>query len=117
MTNNELKNKLQTIANQSENSIEKYIAYDSLNFDENDCSTYIKNIITPNTSMGMAMSFQYSDIDDFYNTHKNDIQKKQKEFGITSEDLSKFKGDNTYNLCWIVIEETATKMAKELKII
>lgn len=114
MTNLEIKNTLKTIAEQVETTIEGYIAYDALNYDENDCTTYFKNIINPKTSMNMTFQFmEYSDIDGLYTTYKNDILKKQKEYGITEQDLSKFKGNTIYNLCWIVIEETASKMAKE----
>ncbi|WP_299676203.1 hypothetical protein [uncultured Dokdonia sp.] len=116
MTNLEIKNTLETIAEkEAETTIEGFISYDSLNYDENDCTAYIKNIINPKTSMGMTFQFmEYSDVDSFYTIYKNDILKKQKEYGITEKDLSKFKGDNVANLCWIVIEETAIRTAKEL---
>lgn len=117
MTTQEIKNKLETIAQQTEQTIERFIAYDSLNYDEDDCTTYIKNILNPKTSMSMTFQFiQYSDVDTFYSTYKTDVLKKQKEYGITAKDLSEFRGDSIYNLCWIVIEETATKMAKEFGI-
>ena len=111
----DIKNTLETIAEkEAKTTIEGFIAYDALNYNEADCSAYIKAIIDPKSSMEMAFQFiEYSDVDGFYRTYKNDILKKQKEYGITDEDLSEFKGNNIYNLCWIVIEETAIRMSKE----
>jgi len=118
MTYLEIKNTLEKIAEKElETTIEGFIAYDALNHDENDCTAYIKAIYDPRYTMGMMFGFlQYSDVDGFYETYLNDILKKQKEYGITNQDLNAFKGDPIYNLCWIIIEETAIKMAKELGI-
>ncbi|MGB0870965.1 MAG: hypothetical protein ACPGSD_15340 [Flavobacteriales bacterium] len=118
MTYSNIKNTLQTIAQlNSETTIEGFIAYDSLNYNENDCLNYIQNIINPKTSMQMAFTFlQYSDIKGFYNTYKKDILKKQKEFDIQNQGLKHFKGDSNDNLCWIILELTATKMADNLGI-
>ncbi|WP_299116404.1 hypothetical protein [uncultured Winogradskyella sp.] len=118
MTHLELKKTLTSIAEKEAGTkIEGFIAYDALNYDPEDCSTYIKNLLNPETSMSMMFQFfEYSDVDDFYQTYKNDILKKQKQFGITHNDLLKFKGHAITNLCWIVIEETANQMAKELEL-
>lgn len=114
----DIKNTLETIAEkEAKTTVEGYIAYDALNFDEADCTAYIKAIINPNSSMEMAFQFmEYSDVDDFYKTYKNDILKKQKEYGIADKDLASFKGNAIANLCWIVLEETAIRMSKELEL-
>ena len=117
MTYNTLKNKLETIANQNEETVEKMIAYDALNYNEADCTEYFKNLLTPTDANNMALHFMaYSIYETMYEMYKDDILKKQKALRISLKDLSEFQGYLIGNLCWMVLEETAIKMAKELEI-
>lgn len=78
--------KLKTITTQAEATVEEFIAYDSLNYDEYNCTTYIKSIIDPKNSMTMAFNFiEYSDVDGFYISYKNDIHKKQKNTVLSTK--------------------------------
>jgi len=114
MTTIELKNKLQTIANLEQNTIEKMIAYEALNFDT-DCKNFFIEIQNTEDATGIANSFIYdSDIDTFFENYSYQIMEIQQEYQKENEVTFLLKGDLKRNLSWLAFEQTAIKMAKEL---
>tara|TARA_R110002051_G_scaffold181774_1_gene251351 strand:- start:120921 stop:121277 length:357 start_codon:yes stop_codon:yes gene_type:complete len=114
MTNIELKNKLQDIANQKQKSIEQMIAYEALNFDT-DCKNFFIEIQNIGDATGIANAFIYeSDIDTYFETYSTQIMEIQEEYREENDITFLIKGDLKRNLSWLAYEQTAIKMAKEL---
>jgi hypothetical protein len=79
MTNDQLKNKLQTIANQQDISIEKQVAIEALEYDE--IKNFFSDIMNHGCITGMASSLiYYTDTHAFFDTHYSQIEELRSYF-------------------------------------
>lgn len=113
MTNNQLKNKLQEIANQKENSIEKQVAIEALEYDE--IKNFFSDMMNHGCITGMVGSLiYYADTNAFFDTHYSQIEDLRSYFEDEMGGKIKIIGDLKNTLAWFGFEETAYKMAQEL---
>jgi hypothetical protein len=113
MTNIEIKNKLQTIANQKENTIEKMIAYDALHSNK-DCSALFYEL---QDETGISASLIYElDIDTFFKEHCTQIMDIQDAYQKENEITFLLKGNLKTNLSWLAYEQTMLRMITELEL-
>ena len=115
MTNNELKNKLQDIADQKENTIEKQVALEALESD--DIKHFFEGLFNSGCVSGWVNSLVwYSDIHAFFDTHYDQIEELREECEDGIGEPLKIKGDLKNFFAWFGFEQTAYNMAQELGI-
>ena len=113
MTNSTLKNKLQTITNKEENSIEKQVAIETLEYDE--IKNFFSDLMNHGCITGMISSLiYYQDTHTFFDTHYAQIEELRSYFEDEMGGKIKIIGDLKNTLAWFGFEETAYKMAQEL---
>ena len=113
MTNSTLKNKLQEIANQEENSIEKQVALEALEYDE--IKNFFSDIMNHGCITGMVGSLvYYTDTHAFFETYYSQIEELRRGYEQNAGTLFQIKFDLKNTLAWFGFEETAYKMAQEL---
>ena len=114
MTNNELKKKLQAIANTEINTIEKQVALEALQYDE------IKNFFSDITNFGCVTGMvgsliYYSDTHTFFDTHYEQIEDIREEFEDSIGEPFHIKRDLKNTLAWFAFEQVAYTMANEFE--
>ena len=115
MTNNELKNKLQIIANSPIDSIEKAVAQEALDYDE--IQNFFSDILNHGCVTGMVGSLiYYADTHDFFDKHYDQIEELRNEYEENTGIPLPIKYDLKNHLAWFSFEETAYKMANEFEI-
>lgn len=115
MTNNELKNKLQEIANQKENSIEKQVAIEALAYD--DIKNFFSDISNYGCVTGMVGSLiWYTQTHAFFDTHYNQIEELREEFEDSIGEPFHIKRDLKNTLAWFAFEQVAYTIANELEL-
>ncbi len=115
MTNNELKNKLQTITNTSENTIEKAVALEALDYDE--IQNFFSDILNHGCITGMVGSLiYYADTHTFFDSHYDQIEELRNEYEENTGMPLSIKHDLKNYLAWYAFEETAYKMANEFEL-
>ncbi|WP_452597577.1 DUF7222 domain-containing protein [Pontimicrobium sp. MEBiC01747] len=117
MTNNELKNKLQDIATETENTLKKVVIDEILSNYEDEIETGFHNIICYHRTFGMVDSFIfYVDMQAFFDTHyewiHDAILDYEDRYGIPFN--FQYKDDIKSELAWVAFQETANQMAYEL---
>lgn len=113
MTNNQLKNKLQTIANKQENSIEKQVAIEALKYDK--IKNFFVELMNHGCISGMISSLFYlSDTHIFFDIHYFQIEELREEYEENCGAPLPIINDLKNHLAWFGFEETAYKMAQEL---
>lgn len=81
MTHVELKNKLQAIAHQTENTIEKQVALAALNHNYEELQNFFSDILHHGCISGMIGSLVYhKDTHTFFDTHYNQIEELRQEY-------------------------------------
>jgi len=112
MTSNELKNKLQTIANNPIDSIEKAVALESLEYDE--IKNFFSDLLNHGCVTGMVGSLiYYSDTHAFFDTHYDQIEELRNEYEENTGMALPIKYNLKNHLAWFGFEETAYKMVNE----
>ena len=115
MTNYELKNKLEAIANQTENTIEKQLAVKALN-NYNTQSTLIDKLFQDNICLMTIYFIDNFDVEMLFETNKDQIDSLRKEFNAlaiqnpTIEDTIK----NTF--VWFVFEKATYNLVNKLEL-
>ena len=113
MTNNELKNKLQAIANNEINSIEKQVALEALNKDN--IKYFFSDLFNYGCITGMVGSLiYYTDTHAFFDTHYCQIEELRNEYEDNCGIPLVINNDLKNTLAWFAFEEVAYKMAQEL---
>lgn len=117
MTNSTLKNKLQDIANETENTIEKAVIDEILSQYEDEIEIGFSNIVTYHRSYGMVSSFIfYNKMETFFDNHyewiHDAILDYEGRYGIPF--TFQCKDNIKSELAWVSFQETAYKMAQEL---
>jgi len=116
MTNLELKNKLQEIADQKEITIEKEVAIEAL-YREDDIKTFFSDLLQFGCICGMIESLVYtSDTHNFYDSHYYEIEELREEFENSIGEPIPIKGDLKNFFTWFAFEQTAYKMANEFEL-
>lgn len=109
MTNNELKNKLQVIADSTENAIEKQVALEAL--DRDNIRYFFSDLLNNGCVSGMINSLvYYNDSNVFFDTHYFQIKELLNEYEVNCDASFIIKND----LAWLAFEKVAYKMAQEL---
>jgi hypothetical protein len=115
MTNSTLKNKLQEIANQEENSIEKQVALEALNYDE--IKNFFSDIMNQGCINGMVSSLiYYSGTHVFFDTHYSQIEELREEYEQNYGVPFAIKNDLKNALAWFAFEQIAYRMTQELEL-
>lgn len=112
MTNLTLKIKLQEIANNEENSIEKQVALEALEYD--DIKNFFTDMMNHGCITGMISSLiYYADTHTFFDTHYSQIEELRAYFEDEMGGKIKIIGDLKNTLAWFAFEEISYKMAQE----
>lgn len=115
MTNLELKNKLQDIANQKENTIEKAVAIEVTSWGDDEIINSFSNILDYGSEYGMVSSFvYYADTHEFFDTHYRQIEELRYEFAEEFSFLLNTNNDLKHSLAWFGFQQTAFNIANEL---
>ncbi|UOY05031.1 hypothetical protein L0P88_13825 [Muricauda sp. SCSIO 64092] len=113
MTNNELKNKLEAIAHQKENTIEKQVALEALG--HVDIKTFFEDLQNYGCISGMVGSLVYThDTHTFFDMHYHQIEEIREECEDSIGEPLRIKNDLKNFLAWFGFEQTAYNMVQEL---
>lgn len=117
MTNKTLINTLQKMATTSEDTIEKYIAIEALQYGENP-KDFFKDILTHGCISGMISGLvYYTDTHKFFDTYYEEIEELRTEYenstGISFEIPD---SDLKNSLAWFGFEQTAYNLANMLEL-
>jgi len=113
MTNLELKNKIQEIANQEENTIERHVALEALESD--DIKAFFLDLLTDGCPTGMIPSLNsYEDTHAFFDTHYRQIELLRSHFEDHMGGRILIIVDLKKSLAWFGFEQVALQMAQEL---
>jgi hypothetical protein len=116
MTNNQLKNELEIIIKNSENSIEKAVAEEAL--DAENIQKFFSHLLEYGCVSGSVQSLiYYVDTHSFFDTHYNQIQKILEEYQENHGEFYSLKGDLKNSLAWFSFEYTAYELASRLDLI
>lgn len=113
MTNNELKNKLQTIIdNNYRDTLETEVAKEALQYD--DIARFFEQLLRYGCVSGMISSLvYYTDTRKFYDTYYHEIELLRSEFDEMGCPLQ-VGYDLKNDYAWFAFEVTASRIAKEL---
>ena len=117
MTNLELKNTLQEIANETENTIKKAVINELLSQYEDEIETGFSNIVSYHRSFGMVRSFIFhKEKETFFDNHYEWIHDAILDYENRYGTPFSFRyTDNIKSeLSWVAFQETADNMAYEL---
>lgn len=115
MTNLELKNKMQEIANKTENTIEKAVAIEVTAWADDEIINSFSNILNYGCEMGMVSLFvYYADTHEFFDTHYRQIEKLRHEFKEEFSFSLNTNNDLKLSLAWFGFKQTAFNIANEL---
>lgn len=119
MTNLELKNTLEDIANETENTLEKAVIHELLSQYQDEIEMGFNNIVTYHRSHGMVQSFIfYNEMETFFDTHHewiNDAIFDYEDRHGTPFTL-RYTDNLKSELAWIAFQETASRMAYKLEL-
>ena len=114
MTNHELKNTLQEIANQRGNSIEKKVALEALERD--DIEIFFSDLLQFGCVSGMIGSLIYThDTHAFFYTHYYQIEELREEFEDSTGEPIHINGDLKNFFAWFAFEQVAYNMANGIR--
>lgn len=117
MTNLELKNKLQDIANQTEDTLEKAVAIEVTSWGDDEIINSFSNILNYGVEYGMVSSFVfYADTHEFFDTHYRQIEELRYEFTEELSFLLNTNNDLKHSLAWFGFQQTAWNMASEFEL-
>ncbi len=119
MTNLELKNTLQEISTETENTIEKAVIDEILSNYEDEIETGFNNIVSYHRSYGMVSSFIfYKDMEEFFDNHYEWIHDAILDYEDTYGIPFTFrrKDDIKSELAWVAFQETASRIAHKLEL-
>ena len=115
MTNYELKNKLQAIAHQRENSIEKQVAIEALS--NEDIKHFFEGLFNSGCVSGWVDSLvYYSQTHEFFDTHYKQIEELREDFENSIGEPIQIKSDLKNFFAWFAFEQVAYTMAQELEL-
>jgi len=115
MTNVELKNKLQAIASETENTIEKQVAIEALSCE--DIKHFFEGLLNNGCVSGWVNSLvYYADTYEFYDTHYKQIEELREDFEDSIGEPIKIEGDLKNFFAWFAFEQVAYTMANELEL-
>jgi len=115
MTNYELKNKLQAIADTRGISIEKEVALEALDNYPEELEVCFSNILNYGCITGIVGSLiYYTDTHAFFDTHYDQIEELRCEYEENTGMPINIKGDLKNDLAWFAFEHVAYTMANEL---
>lgn len=113
MDNKQRKKILQDIANQDQNSIEKQVALEALNYD--DIKNFFSDIMIYGCKTGMVSALiQYADIHTFFDIHYAQIEDLRQDFEQHHGVPMIIKNDLKKHLACFAFKQTAYIMAQEL---
>ena len=114
MTNVELKNKLQAIADQKDISIEKEIALEALNHTYEELENFFSDLLNHGCVSGVIGSLMYlKDTHTFFDTHYGEIEELREEFESSTGQEFTLNGDLKNTLAWFAFEQVAHNIAME----
>lgn len=115
MTNYELENKLQAIADTQGISIEKEVALEALKDEYDSPLEFFSLLFKIGCVSGMVNSLiWYTDTHAFFDTHYDQIEELRSYFEDEMGGRIKIIGDLKNTLAWFAFEEVAYTMAEEL---
>jgi len=117
MTNYELKNKLEIIANEREDSIEKEVAKEALDESYDSPEEFFTLLFKIGCVSGMVgkLTF-YNQTHTFYDTHYDQIEEIREEYESSTGQSLPVKYDLKNTFTWYAFENVALDMVNELGI-
>lgn len=115
MTTYELKNKLQAIADQRKNTIEKKVAIEALYHD--DIKIFFSDLLQFGCVSGMINSLMNThNSHAFFDTHYYQIEELREEYEDSLGESLSIKNDLKTYLAWFAFEQTAYNMINEFEL-
>jgi hypothetical protein len=115
MKNEQIKKELQTIANAEENSIEKEVAIEALEYDE--IKNFFSDLLNHGCVSGMIGSLiYYTDTSAFFDTYYQDIIWLKTDFEESIGTSMKIPHEIKNHLSWFAFEEVAYQLANKFEL-
>lgn len=117
MTNVELKNKLQAIADQKGISIEKEVAIEALHHTYEELENFFSDLLNHGCVSGVIGSLVYlKDTHTFFDTHYGEIEELRQEYEENTGVPLSINFDLKNDLSWFAFEQVAYNLANELEL-